>query len=171
MLLSAIVNPFSLQNSDADPNAADEEEDDDDVCASSQPPPVVTLADVIDDTAFARPDPKTEEEYALSADEKSDGDDDETTWSASDPDSTDDAVSGATNSESVDSSVIGDRLPHPSTMISSNRNPLSFTTIIRCNNGGGQSSDFELPHADGLEEAAATRATPVATTSLCSSLP
>ena len=125
MLLSAIVNPFSLQNSDADPNAADEEDDDEDVCASSQPPPVVTLADVIDDTAFARPDPKTEEEYALSADEKSDGDDDETTWSASDPDSTDDAVSGATNLESAPL-LLGTAFPHPSTMISSNRNPPSF---------------------------------------------
>jgi hypothetical protein len=70
MLLSAIVNPFLLQNSDADPNAVQKR--------------------CIDDTAFARPNPKTEEEYASSADEKSDGDDDETNWSASDPDSTDD---------------------------------------------------------------------------------
>jgi hypothetical protein len=77
MLLSAIVNPFSLQNSDADPNANEDDDDDDDVCASS-PPPVVTLADVFDGTAFARPS-ETEEEYASFADEKSDGDDGETT--------------------------------------------------------------------------------------------
>ena len=80
MLLSAIVNPSSLQNSDADPNAneEDDDDDDDDVCASSPPPPVVTLADVLDDTALARPS-ETEEEYASFADEKSDGDDGETT--------------------------------------------------------------------------------------------
>ena len=116
MLLSAIVNPFSLQNSDADPNTA--------------------WKRCIDDTAFACPDPKTEEEYASSADEKSDGDDNETTWSASDPDSTDDVVSGATNLESAPL-WLGTAYPHPSTMISSNRNPPSFfnsqmRTIISC---------------------------------------
>jgi hypothetical protein len=87
----------------------------------------------IDDTAFARPDPKTEEEYASSADEKSDGDDDETTWSASDPDSTDDAVSGATNLESAPL-WLGTAYPHPSTMISSNRNPPSFFNYSNENN-------------------------------------